>query len=175
MNSKKVLMLVASEGFQPVEYAEPRRILEEAGVEVKIASDQKGQAVSFQGVEKATVDFLVEEARIDDFDAIVLVGGPGALEHLDNEATYKLVQEAQQKQKLVAAICISPRILAHAGILDGRKATGWNGDSALPEVLASSGATYIAEPVVVDNNIITAWGPSDATEFGKQIVTLLGV
>lgn len=171
MNSS-VVIIIASEGYQPIEYATPKKILEQAGFMVTVASDKPGTAVAS---DKSTtrIDITLNNVIIDHYAAIIVVGGPGTLEHLDNETTYTLIKAAQQAKKLIAAICIAPRILARAGILKGKRATGWDGDDELASILKEHGATYEHRPVVIDGSIITAIGPTAAQEFGTKIVERL--
>lgn len=168
--SKKVLLIIAHKGFQPVEYNAPKKILQEAGVKVITASNAPGTAVSAMSNETAEVDLILSEVKTADYDGIFFIGGPGALEHLDNAESHRIIKEAAASGKLWGAICISPRILAAAGVLKNKKATGWNGDGQLPKILADVGAEYVNKPVVVDGNLITASGPAAAEEFGRTIL-----
>lgn len=181
---KKVLFLIAFVGFQPKEYSEPKKILENAGVEIITASNQKATAVSAYTNLEVKVDLSLEEVVPEDYDGIFLIGGPGALEYLDNEKVYNIMRGAKEKGKLWGAICISPRILAKAGLLKNKKLTGWNGDKEFKEILENVGAEYVEQAVVVGmpvlptgqaggrqgEKLITASGPESAEEFGKAIL-----
>lgn len=171
--SKKVLLIIAHNGFQPVEYSVPKKILQEAGITVVTASDAPGVAVSSISSEPAKVDLVLDEVKVGDYEGIFFIGGPGALEHLDNKKSYRIIRGivgAPSPRPLWGAICISPRILAKAGVLKNKTAAGWDGDNELFGILESAGATYVREPVVVDGNLITASGPPAAEEFGKVIL-----
>ena len=111
----KVLLLIASEGYQPFEYGESKRILEEVGHEVVTVSDESGVAQAAYDGSSANIDLILDEVNTESGDALFLIGGPGALEHLDNEKTYSLLQAWQKSGKPYGAICISPRIL---GLID---------------------------------------------------------
>ena len=80
-----------------------------------------------------------------------------------------------EKQKILAAICIAPAILAKAGVLEGKNATVWSSvlDKGPIKILEENGANYVEKDVVVDGNIITANGPQAASEFGRKIVEIL--
>lgn len=173
-NEKKVLMVVAFRDFRDEELFTPKQVLENEGIEVKLASDQKGIAIGADGGE-ANIDYLISEVNIDDFSAIIFVGGPGCLSHLDNEQSYHLLKEAKEKDKIIAAICISPVILAKAGILEGKRATVWSSplEKTPINILKENGAIYEEEMVVVNEKIITANGPAAAKEFGKTILEIL--
>lgn len=168
-SSKNVLLIIAHEGFQPVEYFASKAAIESAGHKVITACDKSGEANSALDFLPAKVDVEIKDAKGEDYDGVFIIGGPGALDHLDNEETYRLVREAEAAGKLWGAICIAPRILAKAGLLKGKKATGWDGDNKLGEILAGVGAEYIKEPVVVDEKLFTAFGPKAAEEWGKAI------
>ena len=170
--STSVVILIASDGFQPIEYATPKKILEQAGFMVSTASDKPERAVAADKT-IARVDITINNIIIDNFSALVLVGGPGAMDHLDNLTVYTLIKSAQRAKKLIGAICVTPRILAKAGILKGKRATGWDGDGELEAVFKEYGVIYEHRPVVIDGSIITATGPSAAQAFGTKLVERL--
>lgn len=174
LEEKKIAMIIAFRNFRDVEYFVPKEILEKAGAEVKTASNKKGTAIGADGGD-TEVDFLVSEINPADFDAVVFVGGPGCLESLDNEDSYKVAKETISQNKILASICISPVILAKAGVLEGKKATVWSSvmERGPIKILEEYGAKYQNEPVVIDGKIITASGPDAAREFGEAIKELL--
>ena len=134
----KILFVIAKNGFRDVEYFTPKEILEKAGHSVKTASNGKtGEIANGADEGKVKIDIDISDADADDFDAVVFVGGPGALENLDNEESYRLAREVSAKKKLLAAICIAPAILAKAGVLKNRKATVWTSvsDKSAVEIL----------------------------------------
>ncbi len=172
MTSGKVLFVVAHKGYQPVEYAEPKKILEDAGFTVITASDQPGAATDKDGG-TTPVDLTLSEVKIEEYDGVFFIGGPGTLEHLDNQHSYKIIKEAAEKHLPLGAICMATRILAHANALTRKHATGWNGDNELEKIYEEYDVKYMPEPVVVEENIITAVGPTAAKTFGQEIVPVL--
>jgi protease I len=90
--------------------------------------------------------------------------------YLDDPIANKIIREFNESGKIVAAICFAPLILAHAGILNGKKATMWSGGK---DDLEAHSAVYMGGAVEVDDNIITGSGPSAAKEFGEKIVEVL--
>ena len=139
-------------------------------IDVDVASSSLGEAVGKFG-KKVNVDKLISEVNLDDYDALVFIGGPGAVEYIENNQAHQLARQAIEKNKVLGAICIAPDILAKAGVLKGKKATVWSSivDRQPIKVLEDNGAIYLNQPVVKDGNIITANGPSAAKEFGKTI------
>ena len=174
LDGKKAAIIIAFRGFRDEEYFVPKEILEKAGFEIKTASNQKGTAIGADGGE-VEVDLLVSEIKTADFDAVIFIGGPGCLVSLDNENSYKVAQETVSQNKILAAICISPAILAKAGVLQGKKATVWSSimDKSAVKTLEENGAVYQDELVVIDGKIITGNGPDAAKEFGEAIIKTL--
>lgn len=174
LSGKKVAMVIAFKDFRDEEYFIPREILEKAGVEIRVVSDEMGTALGTEGGE-AQVDIKISDLNVSEFDVVMFIGGPGALEHLDNQDSYKIAKDTINKNKVLAAICVSPTILAKAGVLSGKKATVWTGpiDKQAKKVLEDNGAVYSGEDVVVDGDIVTANGPGAAEEFGKAVVEVL--
>jgi protease I len=170
---KKAVMLIAFRDFRDEEYFVTKEILEKAGIEIKTASNKMGRAIGKFGGD-TEVDLLVSQINVSDFDAIIFVGGPGCLDALDNEESYRIAREAVSQNKVLAAICISPVILARAGVLRGKRATVWNDFvKSQAKILKREGAIFEDKPVVVDGKIVTANGPEAAKDFGEAILSLL--
>lgn len=172
MERRTVVLIVASDGYQPVEYGQTKKVLEDGGMTVRTASDKPDMAVAS---DKTTtkVDLTINNIMVNEVDGVFWIGGPGAMDYLDNQTNYTLAQKVANAGKLFGAICIAPRILAQAEVLTGKKATGWNGDNELEQVFKKYGVIYEPKTVVVDGNIVTATGPSAAQDFGKTILNLL--
>lgn len=174
-SNQKIAMIIAFKDFKDEEYFVPKEILTKASFKVITVSNSSGLAQGADGQE-AQVDVLIEQLLIEDYQAVVFIGGAGALKNLDNQLSYQLAQEAVKQNKVLAAICISPVILAKAGVLKDKKATVWSSplDKSWTKVLQESGqAIYQEEDVVVDGKIITANGPAAAKKFGQVIVEVL--
>ncbi len=166
---KKIAMFIAFQGFRDEEYTEPKKILEAAGHKVVTVSTAKGEARGkFRAV--AQVDKVVGEINPVEYDALALVGGPGALEHLDTPEVHAIFKKAMELGKVIGSICISPVALAHAGLLKGRKVTCWPDGAA--EVV-KGGGDYTAAEVEIDGKLITASGPVPAKDYGKALVEAL--
>ena len=109
---------------------------------------------------------------IINYDAIVIIGGPGA-PGLGNLPEFNnLLKTAYDDEKIIAAICCAPMLLAKAGILTGKKATVFP-DSEAVKAFKDFKVHYLHQDVVVDRNIITGNGQSAAKKFGEMIVELL--
>ena len=174
LENKKVAIIMAFKDFRDAEYFVPKEILERAGAKITPVSIQKGKALGADGGD-VDIYLTLEELELVDFDAIVFIGGPGALKELDDEKSYNIIKETVLQNKVLGSICISPVILAKAGVLKGKKATVWNStlDRGPIKILKENGAIYIPEEVVIDGKIITANGPDAAEEFGTKLVGVL--
>lgn len=170
----KALLIVAFDGYQDLEYGKTRQELEKVGIEVEVASTKLGEAKGKLGG-RVPVDLILDQADVAKYDAVVFIGGPGARDYINDKKVHQIVQKVLQADKVLAAICIAPAILAKSGVLRDKKATVWSSeeDKEPIAILENSGAEYIAEKVVVDGKIITASGPAAAEEFGRKITESL--
>jgi len=167
----KIAMIIAFRNFRDEEYFIPKEIFLAAGFDVSTMSSEKGIAIGGSGGE-VEIDISFEDFNISKFDAVVFVGGPGAYKYIDDQSVWQIAREVVRQDKILAAICISPVILARAGVLEGKKTTVWSSvmDKKPIHILEENGAEYQDKAVVQDGKIITANGPSSAQEFAETII-----
>jgi 4-methyl-5(b-hydroxyethyl)-thiazole monophosphate biosynthesis len=106
-----------------------------------------------------------------DFDMIVLPGGQPGADHLQADPRLRaMLQRHALGGRYTAAICAAPKVLAAAGLLDGRRATAFPGalEAALPP-----GATLTDAGVEIDGKVITSRGPGTAMDFALTLIELL--
>lgn len=169
LNGKKVLMVIAAHNFRDEEYAEPRRVLEKAGVRVTVACSTLNAAKGKLGLE-VKPDILINDVKEAEYDGIVFVGGGGSQEYFESPVAHMLAQGFHGNGKLTAAICIAPAILANAGLLTARKATSFPSSK---ETLQAKGAVFTGTGVESDGLIVTGSGPEAAAKFGERLVEVL--
>lgn len=167
--NKRILMVIAPEQFRDEEYAEPRGVFEKAGIAVTVASARLGKAVGKLGME-VSVDTLLKNAHATDYDAVVFVGGTGSRIYFDDPEAHRLVREADTSERIIGAICAAPGTLAKTGLLKGKRATSFSGES---ELLKQGGAIFTGKSIETDGRIITGDGPQSATAWGEKIVEML--
>jgi len=174
---KRIAMIIAHEGFQDVEFGTPYKFFTDHGAKVDIFSNKNGTATGGFGLE-VEVNGTLDQLKVDDYDAIVFIGGPGTPSLRKEPRALEIAQEAVKKGKVLGAICWSPTILAKAGALNGINATVWLGND--PEygmttnmVLAKYGANYAGQDLITDGKIVTANGPPAAEKYAKAIWNLL--
>jgi protease I len=166
---KKIVMVIPENNFRDEEFLIPKEMFEKQGMEVKTASTNTELARGTLGA-SVKPDMLVDDINVNNFDAVVLVGGEGAAQYWDNLVVHKLVQQAALSNKVVAAICIAPVTLAKAGVLKGKRATVWYSEA--PQ-LKAGGASYLSGSTERDGKIITAAGPAESREFAEEIIKAL--
>ena len=165
------ILIVATDGFEESELFGPREILTGRGAEVKLASpDLKPIQATVHDDPGKTIrpDMLVEDARAEDFDALILPGGvrnPDALR--TNEAAIALIREFARAQKPVAAICHGPWLLVEADLVKGRTVTSW---PSIRTDLRNAGGNVVDQAVAIDGNIITSRKPDDVEPFTNAII-----
>ena len=169
MSVCKVVMLVPSREFRDEEYSVPREILEQGGCEITVASSSARPCRGRFGLEAKT-DLILDEVKPEDYDAIVMVGGPGAAEYFRNPAAHRLVKDFFSQGKLLGAISTAPSILANAGVLKGRRATSYSSEH---NILKMNEALLGRGSVEMDFNIITANGPEASKDFGEALLNKL--
>lgn len=171
ISGKRIVMIIAPQNFRDEELVQTREELERAGGNVTVASTTTNSAKGMFGA-IAKPDITLDQINVDDYDAIVYVGGSGAEVYFNHPTAQNIAKSAHSKNILVSAICIAPSILANADLLQGKRATVWAGDKYI-NILRTKGANYTGESVTFDNRIITANGPEASREFGKTIVDKL--
>lgn len=114
-------------------------------------------------------DAIASEVDYSKLDGIVLPGGmPGTTNLGADETVNRVIREFAAEGKLVCAICAAPSVLGGAGILKDKHATCHPG---FEDKL--TGATFLAQEVVIDGNIITSRGMGTAIPFALEIVRYL--
>jgi protease I len=167
----KRILIVATTGFEQSELEVPRDRLKAAGATVEIAAPEAG---SIKGWDKTdwgrpvNVDKKLSEAKVADYDAVVLPGGVMNPDHLRvNPEAIELIRGFFDSGKTVAAICHAPWLLIEAGIAKSRKMTSYK---TIKTDVMNAGAMWEDSEVVTDNGVITSRNPGDLEAFSKKII-----
>jgi protease I len=167
--TKKVVLIVPSENFRDEELFNTQNALTDIKAQITIASSKMGIIKGMLGG-KAEAEILIDDVDVNDYDAVVFIGGSGAKEYFNNKTALSMAQQAKEKGKILAAVCIAPTILANAGVLKGVKATSFPSEQG---VLKKAGAVFTGADVERDGLIITGNGPKASEKFGKTIADAL--
>lgn len=149
----KRAVIITGPGFQDEEYIYPYYRLQEAGFTVDVATNNKETVKGKYGISaKPTKD--AKELKESDYDLVILPGGHEAPDRVRQiKEVLAFVKAMHEKGKVVSTICHGPWILISAGIVKGKKITGYEG---IKDDLINAGANYVEAPVVVDGNIISS-------------------
>jgi protease I len=188
LTGKKVVIIVAQE-FEDVELLYPVLRLSEEGAEIVVVPVNEGlhprpyvegKPVTGRFGHPVPIPVMAEgnryrvsrfeELKAAEIDCVLFPGGysPDALRL--HAGTLELVRECHRQGKLLAAICHGPWVLISAGIMEGKRATGY---IAVRDDLVNAGAEFIDVPAVRDGNILTGRVPDDLPEFCQEIIMAL--
>jgi protease I len=172
--SNSTILIVATDGFEESELFGPLQILGDKGAEVQLASpDLKPIQATVHDDPGKTIrpDLTIEDARADDYDALILPGGVRNPDQLrTNKAAIRLIKAFADAGKPVAAICHGPWLLVEADLLRGKTATSW---ASIGTDLKNAGANVVDEPAVTDGNIVTSRKPDDVPAFTEAVIRLI--
>ena len=162
---KKAYIFLA-DGFEEIEALTVVDLLRRAEVEAVMVSIKEGKEVIGAHNIRVQADLLLSEVLGTLADIAVLPGGmPGTLNLEACEPLMEMVLGLYEAGSYVAAICAAPSILAHIGLLEGKKATSYpNFEDHFTM------AEYLYDPVVKDGRIITSRGLGTAIEFALAII-----
>jgi protease I len=173
--SEARILIVATDGFEDWELFGPREILQRRGAEVVLASlklDPIQGHIHDDPSRTIRPDMLVDDARAEDFDALILPGGVKNPDQLRIHANViDLIRDFANAGKPVGAICHGPWLLVEADVLRDRTATSW---PSIRTDIRNAGARVVDEAAVTDGNIVTSRKPEDVEEFTDAIIDLIG-
>lgn len=162
-------LIISADNFEDTELLVPYYRLREEGIEVDIASPQKGLIKGKHGYE-VEANKSLNEVNPDDYEILILPGGkaPGVVRK-DTHAL-EIARHFFQKNKPVSAICHGPQTLITAGLLNGRRATSYK---SVAQEMKAAGVRYEDAEVVVDGNLITSRQPSDLPAFMRELMKMI--
>jgi protease I len=168
----KRIAILAADGVERVELETPRDAVRDAGGETELLSLQSGEIQArnndLDSAGTFTVDRVVADASVSDYDALLLPGGtvnPDKLRMDDTAVAF--VRDFVGSGKPVAAICHGPWTLVEADVVEGRTLTSY---PSVRTDLRNAGATVVDEEVVIDDSLISSRSPDDLPAFCSAIV-----
>ena len=164
------VLVPLAQGCEELEAVTVVDLLRRGGIEV-ITAGLDAQPVRASRGMLLVADTTLDTALQQEFDMVVLPGGLPGADHLrDDPRVIELVKKMAANDRYTAAICAAPRVLAHAGLLDGKRATSYPGAldiNAVPDI------DYKELPVVTDGKVITSRGPGTAMDFALTLIETL--
>jgi protein deglycase len=166
------VLIPLAQGCEELEAVTLIDLLRRGGIEVVTAGLDDRPVTASRGV-VLMPDMTLDDALARDYDMVVLPGGGAGADNLDNDnRIHTLLRRMIEGGKFAGAICAAPKVLANAGILEGKRATSYPG---VLDKMQPSGVTYTGEAVVRDGNILTSRGPGTAMDFALTLIeTLVG-
>ena len=164
------VLVPLAQGCEELEAVTVVDLLRRAGIEVVTAGLDEQPVCASRGM-VLVPDATLDSALLQDYDMIVLPGGlPGADNLRDDDRIIERLRSMSAAGKYTAAICAAPKVLAQAGLLQGKRATSFPG--AL-ETDGIPGLEYQESPVVMDGKVITSRGPGTAMDFALTLIEQL--
>lgn len=163
-----MILVPLAEGFEEIEAITIIDVLRRAGLDVVTASLSDNIVIGSHNISIIS-DTLLGDIDVSKVDIIVLPGGmPGSRNFQNSSILVEMIKQVFSENKLLAAVCAAPIVLAKAGILNGKKATCYPGfESEL------DGAEYIEAPYVMDGTILTGRGPGAVMGFVLKLVEII--
>ena len=174
LKGKRVAIL-ATDGVEEVELNEPRKALDAAGAKTTLVSPKTGTIKGWQHDQwggQIRVDLALDDAREEDFDALMLPGGVMNPDHLRvNQNAVEFVRSFFSAGKPVAAICHAPWMLVEAGVVRGKTLTSW---PSLKTDIQNAGGDWVNREVVNDEGLVTSRRPDDIPQFNAKMIEEFG-
>ncbi|TPR19306.1 type 1 glutamine amidotransferase domain-containing protein [Apilactobacillus timberlakei] len=168
---KKIATVVTS-GYEDSELTSPKHALESAGNVVDIIESSADEVIKGEHGDTQKVDLSIDDAKFDDYDALLLPGGgsPDALRV--DERYVNFIKKFLMANKPVFAICHGPQFFIQTGLTNELKLTAY---TTIRYDLFYAGAEVLDKSVVVDkkHNLVTSRTPDDLADFNREMINLL--
>jgi len=170
LSGKKVAVL-ATDGFEQDELLSPLKALKDAHADVKVVSPADGKIKGWNHTDwgkTVPVDVPLNQAKPENFDALLLPGGVINPDHLRREPeAVEFVKTFFESGKPIAAICHGPQMLIEADVVRGHKVTSF---PSIKTDLKNAGAEWVDQEVVVDQGLVTSRSPDDLAAFNAKML-----
>ena len=167
---KKVAVLAENQ-YDERELWYPNLRMREEGAQVVVVAPAKGATYTSKNGLPVQADAAAADVKAADFDAVIIPGGYSPDLMRRTPAMVKLVKDAYEQGKVVAAICHAGWMLVSAGVLKGKTVTSF---FSIKDDVVAAGAEWVDRDVVRDGNLITSRNPGDLPAFCREIIAVLG-
>lgn len=172
LNGLRVAIL-ATDLFEEQELTEPKKALENAGARTVVIAPKAGEIQAVRHDKKTVkvkVDMTLDQAKPDEFDAVLLPGGAMNADALRmNTKAQEFVKKIDQTGKPIAVICHGSWLLVSAGLTRNRTMTSY---FTIQDDIRNSGANWKDKEVIVDDNWVSSRQPSDIPAFNREMIRL---
>jgi 4-methyl-5(b-hydroxyethyl)-thiazole monophosphate biosynthesis len=165
-----LVLVPLAEGFEDMEAITITDLMRRGQIDVVTAGLKPGPVEGSRGT-IVVPDMSLDEALKQSYDMVVLPGGQPGATHLEkDERIQSLLKKMAANNKVIAAVCAAPKVLAAAGLLEGKRATSFPGTLSADEF---PGVDISTDSVVKDGNIVTSRGPGTAIDFTLALIEIL--
>lgn len=164
------IILLLEDQFRDEEVIYPYYRFAEAGFKVITVGPEKGKTYTGKFGVPFTAETAAHEASLDEVAAVIIPGGNAPDKMRINKSMVKLVRDAFENCKIIAAICHGGWMLVEADIINGKRVTGY---IAIATDLKNAGGQYEDSEVVIDDNIVTSRKPGDLPAFCKSTLEMI--
>jgi len=160
------IVILLYEGFTALDAIGPYEVLRSVpGWEVEFVASQQGEVRTDSGAVGLTADRSMEE--VDAPEIVLVPGGIGTREKMADEEILAWLRRVDETSKWTTSVCTGSLLLAAAGLLEGKRATGhW----AWLEPLKEFGADPVGGRFVEDGKVITAAGVTAGIDMALHLV-----
>jgi protease I len=168
-NAPRTILILTANNTEDLEFFYPYYRFIEAGYKVDVATPD---GESFKGKQGLGLkeSRKIADIKADDYELLYVPGGKAPAELKKNSGALQLVKQFVSQNKLIAAICHGPQLLAAAGVIDGHKISAW---PEIEDEVREAGATYVNKETVIDGKFITARWPGDLPAHMKTTLAIL--
>lgn len=172
LNGRKIAILLAPNGTEEREFAEPRAAVTAAGAHLTVVGVEAGERATVNNdLEPGgsyKVDQLVTQVSASDFDGLVIPGGSVGSDKLrGSKDVVSFVHGFFEQGKPVGVICHGPWLLVEADVVKGRTLTSY---PTVATDIRNAGGNWVDKEVVVDQGLVTSRNPDDLPAFCAKIV-----
>jgi protease I len=162
------VLILTGDKTEDLEFFYPYYRFVEEGYRVDVATPKGGAFQGKQGLGLKQTS-KISDVHAENYALLYLPGGKAPAELKNNLEVLELVRQFAVADKVIAAVCHGPQILAAAHVIDGKKIAAW------PEVkdeVVEAGAVYVDKETVVDGQFVTARWPGDLPAHLRQTLAL---
>lgn len=164
-----MVYILLAPGFEEMEALVPADLLRRAGVQVALVSLDGALVPGGHNI-VVKADMQLDQVSIDDMELLMLPGGGVGVANLGGDPRVeRLVKQAREHSKKLAAICAAPSLLSKWGLLAGKKAVCY--PTWADKI---SDANFLpGEKLAVDGAIVTGQAAGASFAFGLKLVEIL--
>lgn len=160
-------LLIMSGSDSPEVVAGIMDLLIAANIKTTIAQSGSSKVRTEWYQRKIQPDMAVQNVVVDDYDAVIVVGGTGDPGFTRDPTVLNIIRTAVNQGKIVGAAGDTTAVLANAGVINGVRVTGDR------RMLLRSGAIYSEQLVETDQGIITALNDQQMSLLAREVIAAL--